>query len=64
MEEISGTDRHNWSRIEVAVSVHNRLGTKTAHTENENHVLERFHVTASTWRGPNVVMVPARRRQP
>jgi hypothetical protein len=34
MEEISGTDRYNWSRIEVAVSVHNRLGTKTAHTEN------------------------------
>jgi hypothetical protein len=52
MEEISGTDRHNWSRIEVVVSVHNRLGTKTAHTENENDVLERFHVTASTWRGP------------
>jgi hypothetical protein len=52
MEEISGTDHRNRRRIEVLPGVQDRLGTKAAHTENEDDVLERFHVTASTLRGP------------
>jgi hypothetical protein len=52
MEEISGTDHRNRRRIEVPPGVQDRLGTKAAHTENEDDVLERFHVTASTLRGP------------
>jgi len=49
---LSGTDHRNRDRIEVPPGVQDRLGTKAAHTDNEDHVLERFHVTASTLRGP------------
>jgi hypothetical protein len=48
---LSGTDDRNRGRIEVPPSVQNRLGTKIAHTENEDDVLERFDLTAPTVRG-------------
>jgi hypothetical protein len=43
MEEILGTNHYGRSRMEVAVCVHDCLGTKAAHTENEYDVLEGFH---------------------
>ncbi len=40
---LSGTDHRDRRRIEVAPGVQDRLGTKAAHTENEDDVLEGFH---------------------
>jgi hypothetical protein len=40
---VSETDRRNRGWIEVAPGMHDCLGKKAAHTENEDHVLEGFH---------------------
>ena len=45
-------------RNEVPVRVHHRLGTKAAHTENEDDVLEGFHDGLDLVRANVAVIVP------
>jgi hypothetical protein len=59
---MSGADDRGRRWIEMPPGVHNRLGTKAAHTENEDDVLEGFHGVGLGLGWANVaVMVAARR---
>jgi hypothetical protein len=44
---LSGTNDRSRRRIEMPVSVHDRLGTKAAQSEDEDDALDRIHLTAS-----------------
>src|SRR5436305_12144071 len=58
VEEFLGTNHCGWSRIEVAVCVHDCLGTKAAHTENEDDVPDGFHDGLDLARASVAVIIP------